>query len=58
MAEHGALPEEVILRKQLAKAKAAYAAAPESDRKTVMARIADLEMKLSIAVEARKRFMR
>ncbi|MDG3041850.1 DnaJ family domain-containing protein [Roseicyclus marinus] len=59
MAEHGALPEEIQLKKQLAEAKAAYAATTDpSDRRAAMVRIAELDMKLSIATEARKRFMR
>ncbi|NKX43190.1 DUF1992 domain-containing protein [Roseicyclus persicicus] len=59
MAEHGALPEEIVLRKQLAEAKAAYAAATGAeDRRSAMARIAELDMKLSIATEARRRFLR
>ena len=59
MAEHGALPEEVRLRKALAAAKAAYAAATtETAKRDAMAEIAELDMKLSIAVEARQKFMR
>lgn len=59
MHDHGALPEEIGLRKAVEAAKADYARAtgPE-DRKAAMARIAELQMKLSIAEEARKRFMR
>lgn len=58
MAEHGALPEELKLRKLRDAAKAAYASASEPDKKAAMARLAEAEMKLSIASEARKRFMR
>lgn len=59
MHEHGALPEEISLRKAVEQAKADYAKAktPE-DRRAAMARIAELQMKVSIASEARKRFMR
>jgi hypothetical protein len=59
MHEHGALPEEIELRKAVEAAKADYAAAEGDDAKRLaMARIAELQMKLSIAEEARKRFMR
>jgi hypothetical protein len=59
MAEHGALPEEVGLRKALEAAKADYALTKtEADKRTAMAKIAELDMKLSIAVEARRKFMR
>lgn len=58
MAEHGALPEEITLRKELDEAKLAYAAAPEAQKKAAMARVAELDMKLSIASEARRRFMK
>ncbi len=58
MAEHGALPEEVALAKTLQAAKATYAALEDvTQKKTAMAQIADLEMRLSIAREARKKFM-
>ena len=59
MAEHGALPEEVGLRKALEAAKADYARAKtEADKRAAMAKIAELDMKLAIAVEARQKFMR
>jgi len=58
MAEHGALPEEVRLKRDLEAAKKAYAEAPDAEKKPAMARVAELEMKLSIASEARKKFMR
>ena len=58
MAEHGALPEEIRLKKELSAAKAAYAASTsDAEKRAAMARIAELDMKLSIAAEARKRFM-
>jgi hypothetical protein len=57
MAEHGAVPEEIALKRELAEAKAAYAAAGEGDKRALMARIAELDMKIAIAIEARKRFM-
>jgi hypothetical protein len=59
MAEHGALPEEITLKKQVDEAKARYAAAASGDdRRRAMAELAEAEMKLAIAVEARRRFMR
>jgi hypothetical protein len=59
MHEHGALPEEIALRKAVEEAKADYArAAGDEARRQAMARIAELQMRLSIAEEARRRFMR
>ena len=59
MAEAGALPEEISLKKQLAKAKEDWQAAKGTDQeKPAMARIADLNMRLSIAQEARRKFMK
>ncbi|KMW58398.1 hypothetical protein AIOL_003371 [Candidatus Rhodobacter oscarellae] len=58
MAEAGALPEEITLKKQVAAAKDAYATASEADRKAAMARLADLELKLAIAQEARRKFLK
>ena len=59
MAEHGALPEELRLRKELNEAKAARAAAEgDAAKPAAMARIAEVQMKISIAEEARRRFMR
>jgi len=59
MAEHGALPEDITLRKELEAAKAAYAVLTDpAAKRSAMARIAALDMKLAIATEARRRFMR
>lgn len=59
MAEAGALPEEITLKKAVIDARARYAAAPNADaRKAVMAEIARLEMRLAIAEEARLRFLK
>lgn len=59
MAEHGAMPEEITLKKQLDAARAAYAGLTDAaERRAAMSRIADLEMRMSIAAEARRRFMR
>ena len=57
MAEAGALPEEITLKKALAAAKADYAEAPEDRKKQAMSRIADLELQLAIAQEARRKFL-
>jgi len=57
MAEAGALPEEIQLKKQVAAARAALAETPEADKKAAMARLAELEMRLAITEEARRRFM-
>ncbi|MDX1782351.1 MAG: DnaJ family domain-containing protein [Thalassovita sp.] len=58
MAEAGALPEEFRLKKDLDDARAAWrAATDEAEKKKLMARIADLEMRYNIARDARKKFM-
>jgi len=59
MAEAGALPEEILIKRNLADAKAAYAAAKGGpDEKAAMARVADLEMRLAIAQDARRKFLK
>ncbi|AHM04125.1 hypothetical protein roselon_01759 [Roseibacterium elongatum DSM 19469] len=59
MAEHGALPEEIELRRAVEAAKAAYAEAKtDHEKRRAMARIAELQLKCAIATEARKAFMR
>ena len=58
MAEAGALPEEIRLKRELQAAKDAWAA--ESDpakKKQRMKAVAELEMKYAIAVEARRKFL-
>lgn len=59
MAQAGVLPEEFDLKKQLDAARKDYAdlTNPE-ERKSVMARIADLEMRYNMARDARRSFMR
>lgn len=58
MAEAGVLPEEFDLKKQLDAARAALLAChEEASRKAAMARVAELEMRVNIAVEARRKFM-
>lgn len=59
MAEAGALPEEMRLKKDLAEARRALAAATgEAARREASVTVADLEMRLSIQEEARRRFDR
>jgi hypothetical protein len=59
MHEHGALPQEIALRKALDAAQAAYRqASGDTAKRDAMARIAHLQMKLAIAQEARRKFMR
>lgn len=59
MAENGVLPEEFHLRKEIAAVKAELQTLTDPDaRKAAMARFADLQMRLSIAEEARRKFHR
>ncbi|MBT8475637.1 MAG: DUF1992 domain-containing protein [Alphaproteobacteria bacterium] len=59
MAEAGALPEEITLKRQLAVARADYAAAKGTTaEKPAMARISELKMKLAIAQDARRKFLK
>jgi len=59
MAEAGALPEEIHLRRQVATAgETLRAARGEVERKAAMAALAELETKLAIAADARRRFLR
>ena len=58
MAEAGALPREVALRKQIAALREEYAA--EADpvrRKEIMSTLAEVEMRHAMEQEARKRFI-
>ena len=58
MAEAGALPEEFRLKKELDQARADWRASEdEAEKKKLMARIADLEMRHNIARDARKKFI-
>lgn len=58
MAEAGALPEEIKLKRALDEARAAWAAETDPvEKKRKMAAIADLELRYSIACEARKKFL-
>ena len=59
MAEAGALPEEITLRKSLDVARAAYAELTDpTEKKEAMKVISDLMMRHAIAQEARRKFMR
>ncbi len=59
MAEAGALPREIALRKEVAEAAARFAAETDpTARRAAQARLADLELRLAIEVEARRRFGR
>ncbi len=59
MAEAGALPEEIALKKQIAEARACLASLVDPEmRKAALARIADLEMRHAMAAEARRKFMK
>ena len=59
MAEAGALPEEMRLKIEVAEARRELAAAQgEAQVKTASAKVADLEMRLAIQEEARRRFDR
>ena len=59
MAEAGALPQEVLLKRDLAAARAAYGdATTEDERHVAMRRIATIELKVAVAEEARRKFMR
>jgi len=58
MAEAGAVPEEIKLKRALDAARKAWAEAKNpADKKARMAEIADLELKYSIAREARMGFL-
>jgi hypothetical protein len=59
MAEAGALPEEIALRKAIEAERARLATiADEAARPAILASIADLELRRAIAEEARRRFLR
>ncbi len=59
MAEAGVKPEEFTLKEQLRTARAGLATLTDpAERKTAMARIADLEMRYNMARDARRAFLR
>lgn len=58
MAEAGALPEEITLKRALDAARKAYTETHDpAEKKRRMAAIADLELRYSIAREARMKFL-
>lgn len=59
MAEAGVLPEEITLKKQADALRSAIAAETDPERrKALMARLADVTLRQSIAEEARRKFLR
>ncbi|MDM7255710.1 MAG: DUF1992 domain-containing protein [Paracoccus sp. (in: a-proteobacteria)] len=59
MAEAGALPQEIVLKKQVDAARALLSAINDpAERKRAQTEIALLEMRQAIAAEARRKFMR
>lgn len=59
MAEAGALPREIALRKEVAEAASRLAAETDpAARREAQARLAEIELRLAIEVEARRRFGR
>ena len=59
MAEAGVLPEEISLRKAADAQRAVLAGlTDEVERKAAMAKLADIEMRRAMAIEARRRFMK
>lgn len=59
MAEAGALPREIQLRKAIeAQMQVLRQTASELDRRREAAKLADLQMRLNIEAEARRRFLR
>ena len=59
MAQAGALPPEIVLKKQVIAARARLSDMPEGpERAALLAEIARLQMRQAIAEEARRRFMR
>lgn len=58
MAEAGALPEEITLKRALDAARTAWAEASDpAEKQRRMAAIADLELRYAIAREARMKFL-
>lgn len=59
MAEAGALPKEIALKAALDAARADWQAAGDpAEKKRLMARIADLQLRHEIARDARRKFLR
>ncbi|MBE9635529.1 DUF1992 domain-containing protein [Salipiger mangrovisoli] len=59
MAEAGALPEEITLKKQVSAQRQLLATLTDpAERREAMAKLAELQMKQAMAEEARRRFLR
>ena len=59
MAEAGALPEEIRLKKEADAIRAAYATeTDDARRKALMGQLAQVEMRRAIAEDARRKFLR
>ncbi len=59
MAEAGVLPEEILLKKEIAAQREALkAATSEAERAPILAKLTDLELRYNIATEARQKFMK
>jgi len=59
MAEAGVVPREIELKRDIARLREQFAQAPtEADRKAILRRLADAEMRHAIEKEARLRMMR
>ena len=59
MAEAGVLPEEFELKRKIEAARKELSAVTDpAERKTIMARLADLDMRLAIAIDARRKFLK
>ena len=57
MSENGVVPEEFRIKKEIEAHKAEMAKISDpAERKKAMAKLADLDMKLGIAIEARRKF--
>lgn len=58
MAQAGVVPEEIQLRRALQAARQVLSQARPAGRKAAMAQVAELEMRLSIAQDARRKFFK
>lgn len=58
MAQAGVVPEEIELKKKLDAALAELTAATDGTKKAAMTKVADLQMCLSIARDARRKFFK
>ena len=59
MAEAGVLPQEIVFKKQAAELRAHLATLVDAAaRRSVMARLAEVEMKQAIAEESRRAFLK